>query len=191
MEDLTISSDLFHFSEKISQQSKYVKIVADQMNIPLGIICIEQPEYQTISSFGQISPESSSIMYRGRAAEKLAQKAVFHPSRTYNTCPHENLKDPGRVHIDPYGNMHICQGISLGNLKITSINEICANFNPIKHPILGPLLEGGPFKLVEQYQLSCADAYADACQLCYEARKLLRKQFPDTLLPDQMYGVTS
>lgn len=191
VEDLTISSDLFHFSEKISQQSKYVRIVAEQLNIPLGVICIEQPEYQAVTSFGQIPPESSSIMYRGRAAEKLAQKAVFQPSSTFMSCPHENLAAPGRVHIDPYGNIHICQGISIGNVKVSSIKKICAEFNPIQHPILGPLIEGGPFKLVEYYRLSCADAYADACQLCYEARKLLRKQFPDTLIPDQMYGVTS
>jgi organic radical activating enzyme len=89
VEDLTISSDLFHFTEKISQQSTFVKIVAEQLNIPLGVICIEQPEYQTISSFGQIPPESSSIMYRGRAAEKLAQKYFIHQNLN---CPHENLK---------------------------------------------------------------------------------------------------
>jgi hypothetical protein len=187
--ELTISSDLFHFSEKESQQSKYVSSAAEKLEIPLGIICIEQPENPAISSLGQIPSESSSVMYRGRAADKLANKATFHPISTYVECPHENLADPGRVHIDPFGNMHICQGISIGNLYTSSIKEICRNFNPTLHPIIGPLLEGGPFKLVTQNSLSCADAYADACHLCYEARKLLRKQFPDILLPDQMYGV--
>ena len=189
--DLTISSDLFHFSEKESQQSKYVSCAAEKLNIPLGIICIELPENPAVSSHGQIPPEASSIMYRGRAADKLANKAIFHPTSTFVECPHENLVDPGRVHIDPFGNIHICQGISIGNIFTSSINEICHNFNPTRHPILGPLLDGGPVKLVEQYRLPCADAYADACHLCYDARKLLRKQFPDILLPDQMYGVTS
>lgn len=189
VQDFTISSDLFHFSEKVSQQSKYVTKVADQLNIPLGIICIEQPENQGVTSIGQIPPEPTSIMYRGRAADKLSYKASLQPSALFVTCPHENLNDPGRVHIDPFGNMHICQGISIGNIYTSSIKEICDNFDPHKHPIIGPLLAGGPVKLVEQYHLFSADGYVDACQMCYEIRKLLREQFPDILLPDQMYGV--
>ena len=192
IQELTISSDLFHFSEKESQQSKYVTQVAEQLNIPLGIICIEQPENPAIFSVGQIPQDSSSIMYRGsRAAEKLTHKANFHPLSKFVECPHENLMDPGRVHIDPFGNMHICQGISIGNIFSSSITEICNNFNPIEHPILGPLLEGGPIKLTKQYQVTSNNAYADACQLCYYSRRLLRNRFPDVLLPDQMYGVTS
>lgn len=66
VDDFTISSDLFHFSEKISQQSKIVNHVAEQLNIPVGMICIELPEYNAIATIGQIPPESVSIMYRGR-----------------------------------------------------------------------------------------------------------------------------
>jgi hypothetical protein len=189
IEDLTISSDLFHFSEKISQQSRWVKNVANILNIPLGIICIEQPDSTVVSSYGQIPPESSMIMYRGRAAEKLAHKAIFHSSSSFTRCPHEDLKDPGRVHIDPFGNIHLCQGISIGNINHLSIKDICNDYNPIHHPIIGPLLEGGPFRLAEKYNLPVNNAYADACHLCYEARIMLRKQFPEMLLPDQMYGI--
>jgi MoaA/NifB/PqqE/SkfB family radical SAM enzyme len=186
---LTISSDLFHFSEKVSQQSKYVTRVAEQLNIPMGIICIEQVESQCVSSIGQIPPEPSSIMYRGRAADKLAQKTSLCPSGALVKCPHENLQDPGRVHIDPFGNIHICQGISIGNIFSRSISEICSTFNPTNHSIIGPLLVGGPIKLAEQYHVSYKDGYADACQMCYETRKLLRVRFPEILLPDQMYGI--
>src|SRR4030042_6138163 len=189
VQDLTISSDLYHFSEKVSQQSKNVTSVANHLNIPLGIICIEQPENPAISSIGQIPPDASSIMYRGRAADKLANKTTLHPASIFVECPHENLKDPGRVHIDPFGNMHICQGISIGNINSSSIREICRNFNPINHPIIGPLLDGGPVNLTKQYNLSRMDMYADACHMCYEVRKQLREMFPDILLPDQMYGI--
>jgi hypothetical protein len=191
VKDLTISSDLFHFCEKVSQQSKYVTQIAARLNIPLGVICIEQPESPGISTVGQIPIEPSSIMYRGRAADKLAPKAVFHPIHEMVKCPHENLSDPGRVHIDPYGNVHICQGISIGNIFATSIADVCRNYDPYNHPIIAPLLDGGPLKLAEKYQLSTAGAYADACQFCYESRKLLRSQFSDALMPDQMYGVIS
>ena len=189
VQDLTISSDLFHFSEKVSQQSINVTSVANHLNIPLGIICIEQLENPAISSIGQIPPDASSIMYRGRAADKLANKTTLHPASIFVECPHENLKDPGRVHIDPFGNMHICQGISIGNINSSSIREICRNFNPINHPLIGPLLDGGPVNLTKQYNLSRMDMYADACHMCYEVRKQLREMFPDILLPDQMYGI--
>jgi len=128
-------------------------------------------------------------MYRGRAAEILANKVNMQSADKFTSCPHEDLKNPGRVHIDPFGNMHICQGISIGNINTRSIYQICQDFNPHKHPILGPLLEGGPFKLSQQYNVPIAEEYADACHMCYETRILLKKQFSDILLPDQMYGV--
>jgi len=189
VEDLSISSDLFHFTEKQSQQSRIVSSVAKQLNIPLGIICIELPEKHGVSTIGQIPPESASIMYRGRAAVKLAPTATIYPSGLYTKCPHENLEEPGRVHVDPLGNLHICQGIIIGNLFETSLKDICASYIPQHHPIIGPLLEGGPIQLADTYKIGYADYYADACHLCYESRKILRKQFPAILGPDQMYCV--
>ncbi len=191
VQDLTISSDLFHFNDKMSQQSKYVTEAVKQLNLDLGVITIEQPEVQAPSSMGQIPLDTSSVMFRGRAADKLAPKSVHYPARLMVTCPHENLKDPGRVHVDPLGNLHICQGISIGNVLTSTLEDICAQYDPLNHPILGPILKGGPFELANQYHLPIAEAYADSCHLCYEARKMLRSQFPEILLPDQMYAVTS
>ena len=90
--------------------------------------------------------------------------------------------------MDPFGNLHICQGISIGNLFRTPLKEICETYHPDSHPIAGPLLEGGPAELVRRYGLSHGAAYADACHLCYEARRALRDRFPEILGPDQMYG---
>jgi hypothetical protein len=84
--------------------------------------------------------------------------------------------------------MHICQGISIGNLFERPLAEICADFDPEAHPVLGPLLEGGPAELVRRYDLDHQDGYADACHLCDAARRSLRARFPDTLTPDQAYG---
>jgi MoaA/NifB/PqqE/SkfB family radical SAM enzyme len=191
IQDLTISSDLFHFSEKVSLQSKSVKKISEQLNIPLGIICIEQPEIAAPSSVGQIPTEASSIMFRGRAAEKLAPKVPHYPAEQFTSCPHENLADPGRVHIDPFGELHICQGISLGNIFASSLKTICAGFDPHTHPIISPLLEGGPYKLAQKYAVPASGEYADACHLCYETRRYLRSQYPEILTPDQMYGVSN
>ena len=127
-------------------------------------------------------------MYRGRAVEKLAARAGRRPWIDFATCPYEDLREPGRVHVDPLGYVHICQGISLGNLFQTPLEEICASYDPDRHPITGPLLEGGPAELVRRTGLPHAEGYADACHLCYEARRSLRGRFPEILAPDQMYG---
>jgi hypothetical protein len=99
------------------------------------------------------------------------------------------LREPGRIHVDPLGNLHICQGIAIGNLFQTSLKEICAQYDPDRHPIAGPLLRGGPIELVKIYSVPHRAAYADACHLCYEARRDLRDRFPEILGPDQVYGV--
>lgn len=191
VQDLTISSDLFHFPEKVSQQSRYVQIAAEKLQIPFGVICIEQLEVDSISSRGKLPQESTSIMFRGRAAEKLTHDIPFIAIENFNECPHENLIEPGRIHVDPFGNLHICQGISMGNINNSPISELCEAYHPNNHPIIGPLFAGGPYNLSTYYKLNVAEKYADACHLCYAARIKLRSKFPEILLPDQMYGVTS
>jgi hypothetical protein len=128
-------------------------------------------------------------MYRGRAAHKLVHLVAQHPWTEFRECPYEDLREPGRVHLDPLGYLHICQGISIGNLFQRPLREICQTYVPESHPIVGPLLKGGPVELVHRYGLSHGERYADACHLCYEARTALRDHFPDALTPDQMYGV--
>jgi hypothetical protein len=109
----------------------------------------------------------------------------------FTECPHEDLREPGRVHVDPFGEIHICQGISLGNVlqSSTPLREICETYDPDTHPITGPLLAGGPAELVRRFESPHDEAYADACHLCYETRRSLRERFPGILRPDQMYGV--
>jgi hypothetical protein len=128
-------------------------------------------------------------MFRGRAAAMLAEQAPHFPWEQFDACPHEDLREPGRLHVDPWGNLHICQGISLGNLFETPLHAICAAYDPDAHPICGPLLAGGPAELSRRYQAPVEGAYADACHLCYETRRSLRERFPNVLTPDQMYGI--
>jgi organic radical activating enzyme len=190
LSDLSISSDLYHYSEKVSQQARHARAAADKLNIPVGVISIARPEAaEAASSSGQLPESESGVMYRGRAAEKLVAQAAYQPWEQFAECPHEDLREPGRVHVDPFGNLHICQGISVGNLFETPLREICQAYHADSHPIVGPLLAGGPAELVRRYDLPHAARYADACHLCYEARRALRGRFANTLTPDQMYGV--
>lgn len=190
IQDLSISSDLYHWSEKLSQQAKNASEAAEKLDIPIGIISIAQPEVtNAASAVGQLPAGESTVMYRGRAAEKLVARATRHSWAQFTECPFEDLREPGRVHLDPFGNLHICQGISLGNVFRTPLSEICWTYDADSHPITGLLLEGGPTELVRRYGLPHEESYADACHLCYEARRTLRERFSEILMPDQMYGV--
>ena len=189
IQDLSISSDLYHWSEKFGPQARNAAAAAKQLNIPHGVISIAQPEETNAdSAIGQLPVGESAVLYRGRAAEKLVARAVLRPWEQFTVCLYEDLREPGRLHVDPFGNIHICQGISVGNLFVKPLGEICATYDPDSHPIIGPLLEGGPVELLRRYGLPHKERYADACHLCYEARRRLRKLFSEILTPDQMYG---
>jgi MoaA/NifB/PqqE/SkfB family radical SAM enzyme len=189
LEDLTISSDLYHYSELMSQQAQNATAAAEELGIPSSVLCVAQPaDPRAGSSQGQLT-DGSEVMFRGRAVSKLAGKVPHGDWELFTTCPHEDLRDPGRIHLDPLGNLHICQGISLGNVFETPLKELCETYDPETHPICGALLAGGPVALVTEYALPHEEKYADACHLCYEARRSLRERFPEILKPDQMYGM--
>jgi MoaA/NifB/PqqE/SkfB family radical SAM enzyme len=187
--DFSISSDLFHYDEKHSQMSKHALAAANKLGIPSGVICIASANDQGAeASVGKLPEGESAVMYRGRAAEKLAPSAPKNVWSQFDECPHEDLRDPGRVHVDPLGYVHICQGISIGNLLKTPLKELCATYDPLTHDVVEPILSGGPAELARRYDVSVETAYADACHLCYEVRRSLRPRLPDILTPDQMYG---
>jgi MoaA/NifB/PqqE/SkfB family radical SAM enzyme len=187
--DLTVSSDLFHCSESVGERPQNALVAAKWLNIPTGMISIAQPDPQQDAQQSQgVLDDGSAVMYRGRAAEKLSSQATSHPWAGYDSCPHEDLREPGRIHLDPLGNLHLCQGLVIGNLFEKPLKQICEEYDAEAHPICGPLLRAGPAGLVTEYDLPHEASYADACHLCYAARILLRPRFPKQLNPDQMYG---
>ena len=189
--DLSVSSDLFHYNQSISQQSLNAAAAAQLLGIPLGTISIAQPESpEHTDAIGQIpTGDEATLMYRGRAAVNLASKAHAQPWETLVKCPYEDLRDPGRLHVDPLGYLHICQGIAIGNLYEEPLDQIVSRYDPETHPICEALLAGGPAELVRRYDLVHRLEYADACHLCYESRIALRGRFPNILTPNQMYGL--
>jgi hypothetical protein len=190
VQDLSISSDLYHYSEALSQQAKSASTAAERLGIPIGVISIARVEVPDAkAAVGQLPLGESDVMYRGRAVEKLVPGAERRPWQEFSECPYEDLREPGRLHVDPFGNLHICQGILVGNLYRRPLSDICLAYDPEVHPIVGPLLEGGPVALARRYELPHEEMYADACHLCYQARLSLRTRFPETLAPDQVYGL--
>jgi hypothetical protein len=187
--DLSVSSDLYHCEKSLGERPQNAVVAAKWLGIPTGMISVSQPDEESKESHGQLEEAESGVMYRGRAAEKLASRAPSHPWEGFDSCPHEDLREPGRIHLDPLGNLHICQGIVIGNLFEKPLKQICDEYDADSHPICGVLLAGGPAALVTEYNLPHASRYADACHLCYIARDNLRIRFPELLAPNQMYGV--
>jgi organic radical activating enzyme len=188
LEDLSISCDLFHYSEEMLHQAQNAVKAAEQLGIPVGTISVAQPEEtEAASSRGQVE-SGAAVMFKGRAVKQLVPRASKQRWDGFTACPHEDFRDPGRVHLDPLGNLHICQGIAIGNLFEKPLTKICAEYDADAHPVCGPLLDGGPVALVTEYGLPHESDYADACHLCYEARTVLRARMPEILGPDQMYG---
>ena len=178
--DLSVSDDELHrFSEDDSRARVCVE-KAKEMGIPVGILETKKPAAWH---------EEYDVCFRGRAADKLAADLRRTPPESLGKCP-EDLERPGRVHVDPLGFVHLCQGVVMGNVNEAGLVDIVRRYDCHAHPIAGPLAEGGPAELARRYGLPCASAYADACDLCYEARLLLRERFPEWLAPDEMYGAS-
>lgn len=187
--DLSVSDDAFH-SSQVDSPAKRAMRAAQKLGIPAGSICIEPPLVAANSSRKQGEPVvGGGVMFRGRAAEKLTAGLPHVDWQEFDECPHEELENPGRVHIDAYGNVHLCQGLSIGNAWQTPLLTLVKNYNARQHPIVAPLLDGGPAALARTFNVPPADAYVDACHLCYSARKALMSKFPEYLSPGQVYGV--
>jgi hypothetical protein len=190
VQDLSVSTDLFHYDEVVSTRARNAMAAAEQLGIPVGTLICETPEGVAGSptqSAGE-PVESGDIMFKGRAAVKLIEGVARRPWREFDECPYETFDNPGRVHVDHLGYLHICQGVTMGSMFERPLTEIVATYNPQADPVIGPLLAGGPVALVEQYDLPHKEAYVDACHLCYEMRVMLRKRFPEVLGPGQVYG---
>jgi hypothetical protein len=188
--DLSLSSDLFHGEAMMTQAAHNGREAALRLGLPEGVIAIEAPEgCAAYAQDGKGEPITGGpVRFRGRAVSKLTEGVPRQPWTEFTECPDEDFSDPGRVHVDAFGHVHTCQGLLMGNLWQQPLGELVANYDPEAHPIIGPLLEGGPVALAKRYHLHHDDAYIDACHLCYVARDQLRGQYPEFLAPATVYG---
>lgn len=178
LNSLLISCDSLHWHEDHAALAANAGEAVKELGMPLGVLAIPDQKTGTVPG----------VMYRGRAAEKLAPRAEPKPWEGFTACKPENLREPARIHVDFLGNLQICQGIIIGNLFRKPLKDICAEYDPDSHPIVGPLLKGGPAELARQLQPPARKGYADACQLCYETRRALRGRFPEQVGPANVFG---
>jgi organic radical activating enzyme len=188
--ELSLSSDFYHGESWETAEVKNAVKAANSLKMKVGILAVNYPNSE-LSCPNEIEGAKvglSELMYKGRAFSQLTEKATKKPWREFTKCPYENFLKQDRVHVDPLGHVHVCQGISIGNAWQKPFSKIIEEYNPYANPILEPLVRGGPVALVEKFSLLHDEVYADACHLCYAARLMLRNKYPDILAPDQMYG---
>jgi len=187
--DLSFSDDAFHSEDPAQSPAKVAARVAAALGLPVGSICIEPP---TIAPSPARAADGAviggDVLLKGRAADKLVEDLPRQTFERFDTCPHEELETPGRVHVDPFGNVFVCQGISIGNIWQRPLQQIMQEYDPAAHPIVGPLLRGGPAELARVYGVPDESGFVEHCHLCFLVRRGLLERFPEMLRPAQVYG---
>ncbi len=184
LDELTISNDEYHSDEPSRGTTDNALTAAKSLGINTSCIWVDQPESADTECNDHVK-----VMFKGRAVE-LTESVRRRQYSVFRECPHENLAEPERAHLDPFGNVFVCQGLSIGNIREKSLKKIKRDYRPQDHPIIGPLLRGGPAELAEIYGLPQGTDYADHCHLCFLIRKELLSMFPQYLCPAQVYGIS-
>jgi len=186
--DLSVSTDEHHGSGEEARSARTAVAAARRLHMPSQLMKVKDIEFYTCQSSS--SATAANIMFRGRAAVELAPKVSKKPWRSFDSCGEEPPRI-GRVHVDALGNVQFCQGITVGNLWRKPLKKIMDDLDPERHPVIGPLIRGGPSSLSKELGIRPRKAYADSCHMCYEIRCAARKRgmLPSVLRPDQAYGV--
>ncbi|MBU1936228.1 hypothetical protein KKG05_02435 [bacterium] len=180
LSDVSVSCDDFHGDEAAQKLAKTACDAATSLGCDASLLSCELP--------GESTDDGNEIRFRGRAMTNLLEGIPLKQARAFDSCPYEELREPERIHIDPLGYVHLCQGIVIGNVFEKRLAALIRDYMPERHPIIARLLSGGPAKLAEDFNINTSAGFADACHLCFEARTKLREQFCQYLAPEGMYG---
>lgn len=161
-------------ANEINQQSE---AIAKQVNQDLDIPYARATE-RSIGKGCRINVPKTNGIPQGKCTE-------------LNTCLGERSPfNPAMVWIDPYGNVMICYGIVIGNLKNNTLNEIIEAYSPEKFLLLKELGEDGPKALygaAKKLGHKMPNNYFDECDLCYQSRVALKADYPELFNPVECY----
>ena len=187
---LEVSDDTFHHGEEADNSAKRAFLAAQQIGLKVNTICIDKSTIEKNKE--QVKGDPIYIggpKLRGRAVEKLTEGLPRSSWESFSKCPFEDLRNPKRVHIDSFGNVHLCQGLSMGNMGKVPLSILVDEYNPDSHPISGPLLRGGPAQLAKEHHVEHENEYIDACHMCTDICLQLIGKFPQYIAPRQVYGL--
>jgi len=189
---ISISDDPYHYGDNEANPTGHASSAAKRLGISCGSISLDGPRLEAHTAREQDKGRpvaGGGVMFRGRAVEKLAEGLPRRAWTEFTECPYEDLRNPKRVHLDAYGNIHLCQGLSLGNMWDVPLSKLVRQYDADSHPICGPLINGGPALLAREYDVRHKDEYIDACHMCYLVRLALLGRFPQYLAPRLVYGL--
>ncbi|MBN1177325.1 MAG: 4Fe-4S cluster-binding domain-containing protein [Dehalococcoidales bacterium] len=190
IDDFRTSNDPYHYDNEEDNPAILTQNTATEIGLPAAEIRIDKPSIDAEKGQGKGEPViGGGTMFRGRAVEKLTAGLPRKPWKEFTTCPYEDLESLSRVHLDSFGNVHLCQGLSMGNVWETPMSKLVKNYDAASHPICGPLVKGGPALLAREYKVDHDEEYVDACHFCYLVRLKLLDKFPEYLTPRQVYGL--
>lgn len=189
--DLSMSDDAFHGGGDTAPVKAAIA-AAKRLELPVNVIRIDGPAGDGpagIEAHKGAAIEGGPVRLRGRAVDRLAAGQPHYAADLFDACPYEDLRTPQRVHVDAFGAVQVCQGLSIGNIWRTPLRQLLDDYDADAHPICGPLLAGGPALLARTRGVPAGGGHADACHLCFETRRALLDRFPEALTPRQAYGV--
>ncbi|MBN2227720.1 MAG: hypothetical protein JW763_10185 [candidate division Zixibacteria bacterium] len=188
IDDLSMSDDEFHHGDTQITPAKMAATAAARLGLSATSICIDKPAVKPPAG-GKGDPViGGGALFKGRAADKLTSGLPVKAPGAFSQCLHEELVAPKRVHVDAFGNVQVCQGISIGNMWSVPLSQLIAEYDADTHPICGPLVHGGPDALAKTYQVSLPNGFVDECHYCFLVRRALLDRFPEALTPKHVYG---
>ncbi len=191
LSSISISSGDFHsdyMGRSANEEGMRISLerTADRLGLDISFLETVKPRLDEEGGL-----ENGGVMFRGRAAEKLTEGLPPRPPQELDECPWEDLEDPDRVHIDPSGRVHLCQGLIIGKVNESTLSDVFVSYSPKDHPLIAPLLKGGPLALAEELQYDIGEGYVDACHFCFELRRdlVVAGRFRRYLNPAEVYGL--
>ncbi len=163
IEDLSLSDDAFHHGKDGESPAKLAVRAAADLAVDASPICIEGPTTQTPASGKGQPVVGGGVLFKGRAADNLTEGLPTRPTDDFTECTREELVAPSRVHVDSYGHVYVCQGVSIGNLWERPFSEIIRRHDAASHSICGPLVKGGPLELARAHRVMPDGPFVDEC----------------------------
>ncbi len=188
---ISLSNDAFHADDPDNPASRALQ-AAEKLGIATSTIAIDNPQAKGCpADYGDKGEPvaGGEPLYIGRAADKLTDGLPTQDPESFSECKHEELVSPKRVHVDAFGHVHICQGISMGNMWQRPLHEMVRDYHAPDHPVCGPLVKGGPAELARHYGVQPGRACVDECHYCFLTRRALVERLPEHLAPRQVYGL--
>jgi hypothetical protein len=188
LKSLSLSTDWWHQRYVPKARVERAALAAQRLGLEVDVmVCLGGGKAQ-----GKVEASAyvGEVVCRGRAATAVCSGGARHwSSLTY--CS-EKLSDLSRVHVGPGGEVHLCQGLLIGESVGTKrLGPVLDRYAPGEHPLVSRLIEGGPAALGRfalKYGWAPEAGYVDDCQLCFELRAFLRPRFPNLLGPQSVYS---